>query len=439
MTTKLDFFIQAMKAECFRRRAWVFSVFSMTREDQEKDEIYPFKIRKMGDKYVYRDPNNGMNFTVIEDSNTSVPLIDHKEQVSIGHDHAINLPQGAEQSFKTRYGNIFFNYVTLIYPFGNKIPFQFGRVKAGDIEALIAGKLASNPKDPSENDPSVIYVREYLKFGEAMMYLSGFTQLWVPAGSEKTMTCHPDTAKVKAKLLEQYKDQLHDPAIIAKIESELVKFDKEMWLKGDPGAEGFLIKKKSTDVVRKKMFLMYGAEAGFDEAVDVNAITNSLQEGWDIEKFPELLNVSRVGSFNRGAQTQLGGEAVKWLLRASSNMGITQDDCGSRIGNPFSVTDSNASMILQRYLVTDGEPLLLTEENIKQYVGKTVVVRSPMFCKLDKTDYCAKCCGNKLATHKTGLSMAVADYGSAFLSMFMAAMHSKGLQTAKLNVNNSFF
>ena len=437
MITKLNFFINALKAEAFRRRAWVFSAFAIINNEVEDTEIYPYQIKKVKDKYAFVDPNYNMDLTIIEDSDTSIPLINHKEIIRIDYTAAANLLPD-KQMVETTYGNLFFNHVVLIYPFGNKIPFQFGRIKAGQIEDIIASRLTSNPKEGEATNLDAIYVSEYLKFGEAMMYLSGFTQLWVPAGSLKTMTCHPDTAKVKAALLEKYKDQLHDPAIIAKIESELVKFDKEMWLKGDPGAEGFLIKKKSTDVVRKKMFLMYGAEPGFDESVDVNAITNSLLEGWDINKFPDMLNVSRVGSFNRGAQTQLGGEAVKWLLRASSNMGITEDDCGTQLGIPIIITENNASIFVQRYLVTDSEPLLLTDENIKDYIGKKVLIRSPMFCKLDKTDYCAKCCGNKLSTHKTGLSMAVSDYGSSFLDMFMSAMHSKALTTAKMKIEDSF-
>lgn len=440
MTTKLDFFIQAMKAECFRRRAWVFSAFSITREDKVEGEVYPYKIQRIDGKYAFHDPEKNLELTIIEDSDGTIPLINHKERIHLGYTHAINLPQGVKQSFETTYGNLFFNYVALIYPFKDKIPFQFGRISAGAIEDIIASRLTSDLKDgEAPADSNAIYVSEYLKFGEAMMYLSGFTQLWVPAGSAKTMTCHPDTPKVKAALLEKYKGQLHDPAIIAKIEAELVKFDKEQWLKGDPGAEGFLIKKKSTDVVRKKMFLMYGAEAGFDESVGANLITNSLQEGWDIDKFPDMLNVSRVGSFNRGAQTQLGGEAVKWLLRASSNMGIASDDCGTKLGIPITITENNAKMLLQRYLVVGEETVLLTDENISSFIGKTVIMRSPMFCKLDKTDYCAKCCGSKLSTHKTGLSMAVSDYGSSFLGMFMAAMHAKALQTAKMDVNNTFF
>lgn len=438
MITKLNFFINALKAEAFRRRAWVFSVFAIVNENSEDNDVYPYKVKKVNDKYAFFDPNYNMDLTIIEDSDTSKPLINHKEIIRIDYTAAANLPP-VKEMFETTYGNLFFNHVVLVFPFGNKIPFQFGRVKASQIEDIIANRLTSNPKEGETVDPDAIYVSEYLKFGQAMMYLSGFTQLWVPAGSQKTMTCHPDTAKVKAALLEKYKGQLHDPTIIAKIEAELIKFDKEMWLKGDPGAEGFLIKKKSTDVVRKKMFLMFGAEAGFDEVVEVNAITNSLIEGWDIDKFPDMLNISRVGSFNRGAQTQLGGEAVKWLLRASSNMGITADDCGTHLGIPFHVTENNASMILQRYLVTENEPLLMTEENYKNYIGKKILIRSPMFCKLDKTDYCAKCCGNKLSTHKTGLSMAVSEYGSSFLAIFLAMMHAKALTTAKMKIEDSFF
>ncbi len=435
MTTKLDYFIQALKAECFRRRAWVFSVFSVTKEDDDKSEIYPFKIYKQEGKYCYKDPSNGMNLTVIEDSDTNLPLLNHKETIRVGYTVAANLPP-IKEMFETTYGNMFFNYVALIYPFGNKIPFQFGRVKASKIEDIISTKLTSNPPNlEDERDPNLIYVDEYLKFGEAVMYLSGFTQLWVPGGGVRAMTCHPDTAKVKAALLEKYKGQLHDPAIIAKIEAELIKFDKENWINSDPDASGFLIKKKSTDIVRKKMFLMYGSEEGFEEKVDANPIFNSLDEGWDFDKFPDMLNVARVGSFKRGAETQLGGEAVKWLLRASSNLAITGDDCGTTNGIPIVITEKNKSNFMRRYIVGSDGPILLTEENMTQYINQRIVLRSPLFCKLDKTDYCAKCCGDKLSTHKSGLSMAVSDYGSIFMGIMMSAAHSKGLSTAKMDIN----
>jgi hypothetical protein len=56
-----------------------------------------------------------------------------------------------------------------------------------------------------------------------------------------------------------------------------------------------------------------------------------------------------------------------------------------------------------------------------------------MFCRLEKTDYCKACVGQRLAENPTGLSAAISEYGSAFLSIYMAAAHGKALVTAKLD------
>jgi hypothetical protein len=61
------------------------------------------------------------------------------------------------------------------------------------------------------------------------------------------------------------------------------------------------------------------------------------------------------------------------------------------------------------------------------------MLRSPMYCKLDKTDYCKICLGERLANNPEGLSIAVSEYGSTFLSIFLSGAHSKSLQLAKLD------
>lgn len=435
---KRDYYILALKAGEYKRRAWVISVFSKTDgESSRAINPYPYQVSIVNNKYAFRNPENLEELIVITDSDASIPLFNVKDKIVIGYSDAENLPKNLKQSVETTYGNVFFNYLALIYPFGNKIPFQTGRVNIAHIEETIATLLTDIPPEGEVRKSDLIYVDEYLNFTNAVFSLTGFTQLWVPGATPKTMTADPAIKKLKAELLEKYKDKLHDPATIAKIEEELVSYDKDVWLKGDRGLD-FLISKKSIAVVRKKRFLMYGVEKGLEDGVGVTPITNSLSEGWDIEKFPELNNALRSGSFNRGAQTMLGGEAVKWLLRASSNISITEEDCGTTLGNKIHVTKKNYKQIIDRNIVTPKGPQRVTAEDAEALIGKSVIVRSPMFCKLDKTDYCAICCGKRLADHPKGLSVAVADYGSAFLGLFMAAMHAKQLETAKLDINDSF-
>jgi hypothetical protein len=56
-----------------------------------------------------------------------------------------------------------------------------------------------------------------------------------------------------------------------------------------------------------------------------------------------------------------------------------------------------------------------------------------MFCKLDKTDYCAVCVGERLSINPTALSAAVAEYGSTFMLISMKKMHGTVLATHRMN------
>lgn len=391
---------------------------------------------RLEDTYAFVSPEALDTLVPIEGSDVTLPLYHHKDRLTIGPE----VVPSVSQVIETTYGNLFFNFTTLLYAFGNKLPYQTGQVKLGKIEEMIAPLLTDTPPEGVARTTDRLYVDEYLKFTDAVFYLSGFTQLWVPGASPRSMTRHPDTEKFRNELLTQYKDQLTDPAIIAKIDAALVKFDYENWIKGD-SSEGFLISKKSREIVRKKLFLMHGAEVGLEEKVDVELIPRSLSEGWDPAKFPAMNNSLRAGSFNRGAQTMLGGESVKWLLRASSNMRVTQEDCKTTLGIPFTVTDENQVSIVGRFMVNNARggympPTKIDEALAKNLIGKKILLRSPMFCALDLTDYCACCVGESLSKHETGLSIAVADYGSTFLSIYMAAAHAKGLSLAKLNLSS---
>ncbi len=343
----------------------------------------------------------------------------------------------------TTVGNAFVNQTTLVYAMGKKMPFVVGKFNVGKVESEILARLQDSPElgtdiaqDNADPLTAPIYVHEYLSFVDAMQHLTVYSQLAVWAATEKTMTAPPGVKEYREQLLEEYKDRLHDPEIIALIDKKLVEFDSQ-YLKGDPG-ENFLLSAKSRQVVRKKLFLMHGAEQGIEGAVSMELIDNSLSEGWSIDKFPLLNDSLRSGSFNRGAETQLGGEATKWLFRASSNVVVTVDDCGSTMGMMMNVKDDNVEKLVGFSIITQSGPkFIATKEEAGAYLGKTLMRRSPMFCKLDKTDYCKTCVGIKLAENPTAVSLAVAAYGSTFLSLFMKAMHGKVLAVEKMDLQQA--
>ncbi len=419
-----------MAAQEYRRRAWVMSAFALTREDPEawKKEPYAYRIVQMTTGFSFVDPANENQLTRIEDAKPGEPLFKFLEKIVLKKGATPNV----DRDLETTYGNVLLNCIVLVYPFGDKVPFVTGRINPTQLEKIILPRIKDTPPEGAVRDPKWLYTDEYLKFADAAFSLAGFNQLCVPAATEKTMQAAPGIHEYRAKLIEENKDRLHDQAVIAYIDAKLVEYDKA-YLKGD-ASEGFLISKKSTEIVRKKQYGMHGAEVGLTESVDVDLIQNSLSEGWDINKFPAMNNSLRAGSFNRGKQTELGGASAKEIARASSNLAVTDKDCGSQLGYSMDIDGQNYKELIGFWLVGGKEPIHVPdEEAAKKYVGKTVARRTPLFCQLKNTDYCACCVGDTLAANPTALPVAVSEIGSAFLYIFMSAAHAKKLAVTKLN------
>lgn len=444
---KYEFFKRALAAGEYKRKEWIISAFSLIREGAEdwKLAIYPYRIVPQTNGYYFVDPENDLGLTKIEGGKVGEPLFTMRERIDIT---PADIPN-CTKALNTTCGNLLVNWILCVFPFGKKISYLEGKISAKSMEQIILKRLQDDPPlledlnnpnlEPkgSPNDP--IYVAEYLKFCDASFFLPGLSQLCVPSATERTMTSSPEIPKLKAKLLKENEGHLHDAATIAKIDAQLVDHDKNVWMKGDPGADFYAVSaNKSYNIVRRKSFLMMGAEAsGLSDSLDVDLIENSLSEGWDISKFPAMNDSLRMGSFNRGANTMLGGESVKWLLRTSANMTVAAEDCGSVLGLPEHIEVGEESKLVGRSVVTPKGPVRVTDENAKDFAGKDVVVRSPMFCKLPKTDYCAHCVGEKLGANPTGVSVAIADYGNTFLYIYMSAAHGKALLLAKMDYRKS--
>ena len=211
--------------------------------------------------------------------------------------------------------------------------------------------------------------------------------------------------------------------------------DKE-YLQGDP-SENFLLSAKSRNVARKKLFLDYGADAGLTTSYKVDMIQSSLSEGWETDKMPQMINASRAGSYDRGAETQLGGEAVKWLYRAASNVNIIDKDCGSRLGIAVTVTPESLNKLVKMRIITQTSTTLIEDEQqAGQYLGKRLMVRSPMYCKLGMTDYCRYCVGERLGNNPNSGATAISKLGSNFLSLSLKKFHSSELKLVKAQLTN---
>ncbi|MAP19452.1 MAG: hypothetical protein CL582_00760, partial [Alteromonadaceae bacterium] len=375
-----DFFKNAVKAGRLKQKGWIIAAFSVTKSNEENPVIQPWDI------YYSENDSGQLQITFVGEDSMPVDIDDYefspeelnppyrfREKLTI--DKSI-MPNIEGDKLKTTYGNVIANWLLCVYPFGDKIPYFEGKFKVTQVEGYIEKLLTTD--DGGERDPSKIYIDEYNKFRRAAGLLDGLSQLCVPSATRKTLTRHPDAEKLRAELLEKYKDKLHDPATVAKIDEALVNLDKE-WLKGDR-SEGFFIKAKSLNVVRKKAHYSMGLDQSFSESSETDFIPGSLSDGWDIDKLPTMASSLREGSFDRGAQTALGGEAVKFILRVMQNALVEGEDCGSKIGVKTQVTEANKKQMLGNNIISGGSVVKITEENVDKYVGKTVNMRTPLFC-----------------------------------------------------------
>lgn len=424
-----DYFLLALKNNMHTNVAWLFSAFSIVPNIDEKSlKAYDLIQSPTGTSFF--NPETGA-LEKLDDVPAGEPPYSLKRGIRLKAGDIPNL----DDDIVTTYGNCIFNMCALVYGFGTKFPFVSGLVSVKKLEGEIAKVLQDTPKDGVRNNS--LYCDEYIRYSDGIQYLTELSNMSVWGVTEKAVTPPPGIGELKKRLLEENKDKLHDPVVIAYIYNELIKYDTE-YLKGD-ASEDFLISNKLRNVVRRKLYLMQGAEPGLGNRNELDLVTNSLYEGWQNEKFATFNNVSRAGSFDRGSETQLGGVSAKEILRATSNTRIIKGDCGTKVGMHIVVTNDNVKGLVGLHLIEGaGTKQIQDEADAKTYLGKLINKRSPMFCKLEKTDFCEYCVGKRLADSETGASMAATELGGIFLGIFMSSMHAKELRVAEMDLNNSF-
>lgn len=419
---KRDYFLTAIAARCYLYKQWVLEAFAVTDLKPDRTHAYPYALLKDDGGYFFiGDDKQRIDVVGGHDDG---PLFSIYDSLVLAPGDLPNV----KEATVTHYGTALANIYLLIYPYGAKFDYIDGVLNPGMFDRIIEQHLTDNLEKGS-SDPQAISVEEMFRYNEATSMLCEFTQLCVPAASVKTMTADPRIAKKRQELMEKYKDRLHDPVVQTMIGDELIKIDRE-WMKGDIG-EGFYFKSKSYDVVRKKVFLTQGAEQGFD--VSGEMIPESLDEGWDINHLPDMANALREGSYSRGALTAQGGEATKFNYRIFQNTRITEEDCGSTYGLSVVIDDKMKKYYLTNSIIINGKSIELTEENIDKYVGKTVQMRSPAYCKTEGANFCATCMGKRLSVSPEAISTYAADIGSVFMNTEMKKMHGSTMSIAHMD------
>lgn len=435
---KFEFLKKAIEFECYKSKAWMIRAFAIVQDDPElyKSDAFAYRIMQTPTGIFFNTEKEPGELERIEDAIPGQPLFHFKEKLTIDKTWSINV---GDDAIETTVGNLMFNLISVVYAFGNKVNYIQGKADVGKIEDIVAKRLVDNVEDSSQEKNDVIYVHEYLRFIDSLSYLEGLAQLCAWAATEKTMLPPTGINEFKQTLLKKYEGKLTDPVELANFEAELKNFD-DQYLKDDP-TYGAFTSGKIKNMARKKMFLSLGAEAGFTETLDVVPVVNSLEEGWPTEpqQFTAMMNTSRAGSFSRGAETVKGGVSAKVLLRAAGNMKIIDEDCGTELGIHRLMDSSNYHQLVGREVRLKNSWVVVKNlEEAEHLMGDPLIVRSPMYCKLDGDNLCSHCAGQRLAENKEGLSTALTEISSTIMTALLKAMHGKVLSTAKLDYKKAF-
>ena len=71
----------------------------------------------------------------------------------------------------------------------------------------------------------------------------------------------------------------------------------------------------------------------------------------------------------------------------------------------------------------------------KAIEGKTIEIRSPLYCKLGGKNLCKVCCGKKLEGYESGVSLLVTDISGTILKSSLKLMHNTQKKAVDVHID----
>ena len=346
-------------------------------------------------------------------------------------DDIIELPAntvGNKTKLKTTIGRYIF-YKVLIEK--NNIPLEFvneplPKKKFAAFEGRVA-KLLLEDKITIEQMYDYIDSRDWLGYQCHIILTASFTP--------NTIRIHPEVQKLKDELIKKYKTELDngDAVVASMIEDELIKKSKEV-LGDDIGMTIY-----DSDTMAsignnyKNIVLMRGAV--FNRATGKYEImTNSLLDGLRREDIPISSNTILEGAYPKACGNADSGYLAKKLLSSCQTevLDVKGSDCGSKRGIRITLTPSNKSKFLSRYVIHNKKPVLLTEENIDSFVGTEVELRSPMGCIGDRI--CNVCGGDfYYKVGSSSIGMSASKIATTLTNLNMKKFHNNVIKYKRID------
>lgn len=297
--------------------------------------------------------------------------------------------------------------------------------KFGSTEKKIANALFYD-KITVDDVITYINVRDWLGFQIHGLVCASFTP-----GVVKT---HPEVKKLRDELYKRYEKELkaNDTKVAAEIEKQLI--DKTMdVLKDDPGMDLYISGARgSVGNNMKNMYMMRGSIMN-PNTEEYDVVASSLNDGLRKQDIPASSNAIVSGAYPKSCGTQVSGYMAKQLL-SSCQTEILDDegtDCGTKRGIPMIVKEKHK----YRYIIEGSKLVLLDDTTLPKYLGKKVMMRSPLSCILTKNKrICSKCAGDfhyRIDNKNIGLSAS--KVGTSLTNLGMKKFHNNVLKYRQID------
>lgn len=222
-------------------------------------------------------------------------------------------------------------------------------------------------------------------------------------------------------------------AITSKETEEFLKNNFKYAYLIDSGARG------TWDQARQIM-MTRGYISNFNGQIQDTPIKNSLVNGLSPEEFFTSTYGSRKGLLDTAINTSVSGYLFRKLVFAACNMekSLDIDDCGTKDYLEIKIDNEKTAKMLEYRWYLDEESNIeemVTIDNYKDLVGKTLKFRSPIYCKSEQI--CHKCYGNlyELLHSKYIGIIAAQGIGEIGTQLVLRSFHDSG--TAKSKGGNS--
>ena len=263
----------------------------------------------------------------------------------------------------------------------------------------------------------------FVKLNEKLVELTGYADNLYPITIfPDELDVPADIIKLKNKILEQEDYLTAEVRIKKEVMPKLKKYLKSIksgfYYMAESGARG-----SWSDI--EQLLIAKGYIADGTGKILTTPIKSSFAEGLKPQEVLQMGSAAAKGTQDRSVGTQKTGALERELVFAAQNSVIAGNNCGTTNFLEVEVTSNNiASSLRYRFTKEFG---LVTDDNYEKLVGKTVHVRSPIYCT-DKKGICEKCYGTLWKTLKSRNVGIIAgqSIGERGTQLIMKTFHTGG-------------